>query len=324
MPGGDIASVIMFRYLRVTVLEAILKGQGQQTEVLTGVIASQAEIIKKEQQGHAVTQAERQRLAARVAQLQTELARSKVQIEQLGAVGRILSDASPAAAAASEALARGDVSASVSYPEQVEQAAVASSLKGMTEAASAARERGALLSNKDSAAAKQAFERATAYEPENPINWMLLGDAAMTLGDTSRAGAAYQRAHLIANDRVLRDPQNTEWQRDLSVSFNQIGDQLAATGDGPGALASYRKGLAIREKLAARDPQNTQWQRDLIVSHFKIGNMLVANNNAAEGLGWLDRAHAVATRLTQIDPSNATWSRDLTIIEKRIAVVRAK
>jgi tetratricopeptide (TPR) repeat protein len=305
-------------------LEAILKGQGQQTDVLTSVIATQAEIIKKEQQGHAVTQAEPQRLSAQVAQLQRELEQSKLRSEQLSAVGRIVGDANPAADAARSALARGDVNASVSYLEQVERAAIASSMKQMNEAASAARQRGSLLSDKDSAAARRAFERATEYEPDNPINWMLLGDVAMTLGDSSHAALAYQRASVIVSERALRDPQNTEWQRDLSVSYERIADQLAATGDGPGALASYRKGLAIAEKLATRDPQNTDWQRDLFVSYLKVGNTLVRNSSASEGLVWLERAHAVSKRLTQIDPSNAIWSRDLTIIEKRIAAVRAK
>ena len=73
------------------------------------------------------------------------------------------------------------------------------------------------------------------------------------------AAAAYRVGTALA----ARDPANTEWQRDRSVSHNKIGDVLLAQGDGPGALADYRKGLAIAEALAARDPANTQWQRDL-------------------------------------------------------------
>ena len=186
--------------------------------------------------------------------MQRELEQSKLRSEQLGAVGRI-------------------VSASVSYLEQVEQAAVASSLKQMTEAASAARGRGALLSNKDSAAAKQAFERATAYEPENPINWMLLGDAAMTLGDTSRAGAAYQRAHLIANDRVLRDPQNTQWQRDLIVSHVKIGNMLVANNNASEGLGWLDRAHAVATRLTQIDPSNATWSRDLTIIEKRIAGV---------------------------------------------------
>jgi len=38
----------------------------------------------------------------------------------------------------------------------------------------------------------------------------------------------------IAEALAARDPANTEWQRDLSVSHNKIGDVLLAQGDGPG------------------------------------------------------------------------------------------
>ena len=73
--------------------------------------------------------------------------------------------------------------------------------------------------------------------------------------------------------RSERDPANTEWQRDLSVSHNKIGDVLVAQGDGAGALAAYRKGLEICEVLAGRDPANALWQTDLAVSCSKLGGV---------------------------------------------------
>jgi hypothetical protein len=77
----------------------------------------------------------------------------------------------------------------------------------------------------------------------------------------------------IAEALAKRDPANTEWQRDLSVSHNKIGDVLMAQGDGPGALGAYQASLAIAEALARRDPANTQWQVDLACSCGKLGTM---------------------------------------------------
>ena len=94
-----------------------------------------------------------------------------------------------------------------------------------------------------------------------------IGDVLVAQGDGPGALAAYRKGLAIGEALAARDPANTEWQRDLSVSHERIGDVLVAQGDGPGALAAYRKGLAIREALAARDPANTEWQRDLSVSH---------------------------------------------------------
>ncbi len=102
------------------------------------------------------------------------------------------------------------------------------------------------------------------------------------------AGAWRSREALAA-----RDPANTGWQRDLSVSHDRIGDVLVAQGDGPQALAAYRRGLAIREALAARDPANTEWQRDLSVSHNKIGDVLVAQGDGPQALAAYRRGLAI-------------------------------
>ena len=74
------------------------------------------------------------------------------------------------------------------------------------------------------------------------------------------AGRAIARGLAIREALAARDPANTGWQRDLSVSHERIGDVLVAQGDGPGALAAYRRGSPSREALAARDPANAQWQ----------------------------------------------------------------
>ncbi|MDH5194375.1 MAG: hypothetical protein OEW32_11875, partial [Nitrospira sp.] len=77
----------------------------------------------------------------------------------------------------------------------------------------------------------------------------------------------------IAETLAKRDPGNSEWQRDLSVSHNKIGDVLRAQGDLPAALTSYRASLGIAETLAKRDPGNSGWQRDLIISYVKLSQV---------------------------------------------------
>lgn len=55
-------------------------------------------------------------------------------------------------------------------------------------------------------------------------------------------------------------PDNTDYQRDLSISDEEIGNVVLAQGDLVGALAAYRDSLAIAKALAQKDPSNTQWQ----------------------------------------------------------------
>ncbi|MDF1735453.1 MAG: hypothetical protein P1U37_09230 [Minwuia sp.] len=94
--------------------------------------------------------------------------------------------------------------------------------------------------------------------------------ALLRRGDRQNA----ERLVLLMLDRagaqVERDPENTEWQRDLSISHDRVGDIRVATGDREGARKAFEAGMRIHEALARRDPENTEWQRDLIVSHVKL------------------------------------------------------
>jgi len=69
------------------------------------------------------------------------------------------------------------------------------------------------------------------------------------------------------------DPQNSQWQRDLSVSYNKLGDLLTAQGNLNEARENYQRGLEIRERLAEMDPQNIGWQRDLGVSYERLASL---------------------------------------------------
>jgi hypothetical protein len=82
---------------------------------------------------------------------------------------------------------------------------------------------------------------------------------------------SYGRAQELVGALAGRDPANTGWQRDLSVSHERIGDVLVAQGDGAGALLAYRKGLEIAEALAGSDPANALWQTDLAFSCSILG-----------------------------------------------------
>jgi hypothetical protein len=100
-----------------------------------------------------------------------------------------------------------------------------------------------------------------------------MGDVLVSQGDGPGALAAFQAGLTIREDLAKRDPANTQWQRDLSVSHERMGDVLVSQGDGPGALAAFQAGLTIAEDLAKRDPANTQWQVDVAVSYSKLGTM---------------------------------------------------
>ncbi len=117
----------------------------------------------------------------------------------------------------------------------------------------------------------------------------------------------------IAEKLAAQDPSNTEWQRDLSVSFKRIGDVQRAGGNLDAALEAYGDGLAIAEKLAARDPINAVWQRDLAVSFEQIGGVHYARGSLDAALEAYEDRYVITEKLAAQDPSNTEWQRDLSV-----------
>ena len=137
----------------------------------------------------------------------------------------------------------------------------------------------------DSPAAKQSFERVIALgdrpENEKQRHWayFLLGDIDAALGDRKAALDHYKRAQSLVQELAARDPNNAEWQRDLSVSYDRVGDISAARGDRDGALLDYQAAFDTSKKLTEKDPNNTLWQEDLARYYYRVGDISAARGD---------------------------------------------
>ncbi|MGE0480538.1 MAG: hypothetical protein AB7Q17_08710, partial [Phycisphaerae bacterium] len=140
-----------------------------------------------------------------------------------------------------------------------------------------------------------------------------VGDVRVAQGDLPGALQAYTDGLEIARKLAARDPSQTEWQRDLSVSWERIGDVRRAQGDLPGALQAYTDSLETRRKLAARDPSQTEWQRDLSIGWNKIGDVRRAQGDLAGALQAYTDGLEIARKLAARDPSQTEWQRDLSV-----------
>jgi tetratricopeptide (TPR) repeat protein len=149
------------------------------------------------------------------------------------------------------------------------------------------------------------------------------GHRQQTYGTLALALATYREAMRQATLLTLQDPENTQWQRDLSVSHNWLGNIATTQGDLTAALASYTAGLKIRETLAARDPENTEWQRDLSVSHNKLGDIAAAQGDLASARASYAADLKIAETLAARDPENTQWQRDLSVSHKKLGDVAA-
>jgi eukaryotic-like serine/threonine-protein kinase len=144
----------------------------------------------------------------------------------------------------------------------------------------------------------------------------------LAIGDTAGALAAAVQARQIMADLLASNPGSTDFQRELSVSFDRIGNVQVAQGDLTGALKSYRDSLAIRERLAQSNPGNAGWQGDLSVSYNKVGDVQLAQGDLAGALKSYRDSLAIAERLAQADPGNAGWQHDLSVSFDRIGNVQ--
>ena len=148
------------------------------------------------------------------------------------------------------------------------------------------------------------------------------GDILRAKGDLEGALKCYRDGLGIARELAKQDPDNADWQRNLSLSYLNIGDLQSAQGNLAGALKSYRDSLAIAEKLARQDPGNDLWQRDLSVSYVEVGDVLSDQGDLAGALKCYRDGLTIAEKLSQQDPGNEVWQRDLFLNYARIGGVQ--
>ena len=145
--------------------------------------------------------------------------------------------------------------------------------------------------------------------------WMLVQLARnyQILGDAGQQYTRATEAHRLLVGLAAEKLNDTDYQRDLSIAYNEVGDVLAANRSLGEALDSYRNGLAIRTRLAKGNPTNAGWLRDLSISYDKIGDVLVAQGNLADALQSFGDGLAVKEQLAKADPAKKSLQRDLSM-----------
>ena len=83
----------------------------------------------------------------------------------------------------------------------------------------------------------------------------------------------------ISERLAAADPDNPDYQRNLSASLLRVGKVRVARGDPEGALQAYTRALQIAERLAGADPDNPDYQRNLAVSLNRVGKVRVARGD---------------------------------------------
>lgn len=136
-----------------------------------------------------------------------------------------------------------------------------------------------------------------------------MGDIYRVLGQDDEARLAFQRALDISQNLAVAEPDRTDFQRDLSVSYNKMGDIYRVLGEDDQARLAYQRSLDIRERLAAAQPDGADAAWDLVVSLFKMAGV-----DKQHALDHLSRALAILRRLDaagKLYPNQAAAMRQL-------------
>jgi len=132
-------------------------------------------------------------------------------------------------------------------------------------------------------------------------------------GRIDSALSKYMLARGLFEISAREDPENIQWQRELSALSHRIGEMHNAGGNGANAIAAYEDGLNIFYGLARKDPDHPQWQRGLSASHNKIGDMFKAAGEIEKAMTAYESSLKILKRMVLKNPENSQWQRDLSV-----------
>jgi tetratricopeptide (TPR) repeat protein len=99
------------------------------------------------------------------------------------------------------------------------------------------------------------------------------GDALRAQGQFADAIKTYGQSFDLASRLAKRQPNDTNWQLELSIINNRVGDVLRDQGQLAGALKSYVESVAIGERLVKQSQNNVRWQSELASSYERVGDI---------------------------------------------------
>lgn len=168
------------------------------------------------------------------------------------------------------------------------------------------------------------FQHLSARAPVDYHWQMKVLECRVALGrpllyDEGRALDALSSCHeavILADKLVTVNPNNDQWQFDLSYAYLQIARAYYARSDLDQTEGKRCSQVAheIIARLAAKTPANSLWQTQLAASYNLRGNYRLAAGDPAGALSLYATARSTAQLLVSYDPANAQYQHSLALI----------
>ncbi|MFM8264213.1 MAG: hypothetical protein ACKN9S_18180, partial [Pirellula sp.] len=105
------------------------------------------------------------------------------------------------------------------------------------------------------------------------------------------AGEYYQKALEVRQRLSKAAPENADYARNLSVSYERLGDLSRALGEASKAGEYYQKALEVSQRLSKAAPENADYARDLWVSYWRLASHCESTGNPTAASRWWQLAH---------------------------------
>ncbi|MFN7795292.1 MAG: TIR domain-containing protein [Planctomycetota bacterium] len=113
-------------------------------------------------------------------------------------------------------------------------------------------------------------------------------------------------------------PENADYARDLSVSYERLGDLSLALGDASKAGEYYQKALDVRLRLSKAAPENADYARDLWVSYWRCASHCESTGDPSAASSWWQLAYNTLQKM--VDKGLFVSGEDLQYLD----AIRAK
>jgi hypothetical protein len=174
--------------------------------------------------------------------------------------------------------------------------------------------------------------RLAALQPSSIRSLEYLAVAQSTIGESWRATEhpenavlSFREAIASREQLVLKRPQNTNYRRDLMISYGHLSDALGpprniGLGDLEGASQALAKATEIARWLIEQDPSDRTARNDLANVQSRAGDVLLLQPaRIREALQRLEESETLLEGLVREDPANERARSLLLYVQRRDA-----
>jgi tetratricopeptide (TPR) repeat protein len=133
------------------------------------------------------------------------------------------------------------------------------------------------------------------------------GDVDFNLGEFKAALDDFNKTLGILQDLENSDPQNLQWQHDVSIVLEKLGDTFEKSNLPDKAQESFSHSLEIRKHLVNGNADDSGLEQDLSSGFDRLGNISKDQNHQNEALECYRESLNIREKFAKRYPEDATW-----------------